>query len=132
RRRRPHPGLGDREEPAGDRREDEDGGDRHDSPPSRGLGHHAPGGAQGWTALPSRCSTAKLLAATPSQGPTVPSGHWTRTCARSASPRPKWIQPSCPPAWPPPTVTSCCSTRSPTLTSTHDPTASTFGAGCSS
>src|SRR5690606_41990983 len=41
-----------------------------------------------------------------SQSPTVPSGQWTRTSARRAEPSPKWVGPSCPPAWPPPTTTS--------------------------
>ena len=50
--------------------------------------------------------TEKLLAGRSIHGPTSPSGHCTLTWARSASPRPKWSQPSCPPAWPPPTLSS--------------------------
>ena len=62
-------------------------------------------------------------------GPTSPSGHCTRTSTCSSSPRPMWIGPSCPPAWPPPTVTSRTTVRSPIRASTQAPIASTFGAG---
>ena len=45
----------------------------------------------------------------------------------SAPPSPKWIQPSSPPAWPPPTVTSRSTIRSPSLTSIQAPIASGLG-----
>ena len=56
---------------------------------------------------------ANVPACSGSHGPTVPSGHWTRSSAFSADPSPRWIQPSWPPACPPPTVSSRATTRSP-------------------
>src|SRR3989454_4968443 len=75
-------------------------------------------------------TTVNSFALTRSHGPVSPPGHSTRTSAAFALPSPKWIQPSCPPAWPPPIVSSRRMVRSPTRTSTHAPIALAFGPPC--
>ena len=65
-----------------------------------------PGGVHGVIAAGSRVMIANWSASMVCHGPTVPSGHWTRTSAAVASPRPTCDQPSWPPACPPPIVTS--------------------------
>ena len=75
-----------------------------------------------------RSTTAKPSTGSGSHGPTSPSGHWTRTSAVCAGPSPKCVQPSWPPWWPPPTVSSRSMTRSPILTLIQAPMASRFGA----
>ena len=89
--------------------------------PRRGCATVASGRPRSIVAMPSAGSVI--------HGPTSPSGHCTRTSTCSSSPRPMWIGPSCPPAWPPPTVTSRTTVRSPIRASTQAPIASTFGAG---
>ena len=99
------------------------------SRPRRTRAPHGRSGVHGITALArARCgrtcrrrpsSTGRSRRRATARGPRP----------RSASPRPRWIQPSWPLAWPPPTVTSWTVVRSPTRVSSHAPMASTLGAG---
>ena len=95
------------------------------------LAHRHPSGSHGTASAAPRSIVTKLSAATGIHGPVSPSGHWTRTSASVASPSPVWSQPASPLAWPPPTVISLDVVRSSARTSSHAPTASTLGAGCS-
>ena len=91
-----------------------------------GPGH---GRLHGVTSPVPRSSVTYWSAATGIHGPCSPSGQVTRTSARSAAPSPKWVGPSRPLTWPPPTVTSRSIVVSPALTSIHEPIASLFGPG---
>ena len=59
-------------------------------------------------------------------GPSSPSGQRTLT-SDSIVPKPKWLHPRTPPAWPPPTVTSRRCRCRPTRTSIQAPMASELG-----
>ena len=72
----------------------------------RSVSSHGAGGDHSRISPDARSTIANWSAEARCQGPTVPSGHVTRTSADDAGPRPKCCQPSSPPAWPPPTVTS--------------------------
>ena len=58
---------------------------------------HSPG-CHGVASVVPRSIVTNWSAPTVIHGPVSPSGHWTRTSASSASPRPAWIQPLLPPA----------------------------------
>ena len=71
---------------------------RQPGPARRRRRHRCPSGVHGVALVAPRSIVANSPAGTVIHGPVRPSGHVTRTSASSASPRPTWIQPSCPPA----------------------------------
>ncbi len=77
--------------------------------------------------IPPRSMRMRWSALTGVHGPTSPSGQVTRTSACSAGPRPKWVGPSWPEMWPPPTVTSRRWIPPSALISIQAPIASAFG-----
>ena len=90
-----------------------------------------PGGVAGIGPAASRSMSTNWLAAIGIHGPASPSGQVTRTCASLAAPSPRWVQPSWPPMWPPPTAVSRRVMASPTLLSMIAPIASRLPPGWS-